>query len=69
MLEYGEPASVIDVALGPLVRGGLLAGHRRRWASAWELLYYAPANLPYFVPTRLSAARAAERFRGLYKLF
>ena len=32
-------------------------------------LYYAPANLPYFVPTRLSAARAAERFPGLYKLF
>ena len=28
------------------------------------LLYYAPAGFPYFVPTRFSAARTAERFGG-----
>ncbi len=31
------------------------------------LLYYAPPGFPYFVPTRLSAARTAERFGGLYR--
>ncbi len=31
------------------------------------LLFYGPAGFPYFVPTRLSAARAAERFGGLYR--
>ena len=31
------------------------------------LLYYAPHGFPYFVPTRLSAARTAERFGGIYR--
>ena len=31
------------------------------------LLYYAPPGFPYFVPTRLSAARTAERFGGIYR--
>ena len=31
------------------------------------LLFYGPTGFPYFVPTRLSAARAAERFGGVYK--
>jgi NADH:ubiquinone oxidoreductase subunit 5 (subunit L)/multisubunit Na+/H+ antiporter MnhA subunit len=31
------------------------------------LLYYAPPGFRYFVPNRFSAARAAERFGGLYR--
>ncbi|MFO0893167.1 MAG: NADH-quinone oxidoreductase subunit L [Isosphaeraceae bacterium] len=68
MLEYGQPAGVIDshwahgyAFLASLVIAGL--------GIVLGLLYYAPANLPYFVPTRLSPARAAHQFRGLYRLF
>jgi NADH:ubiquinone oxidoreductase subunit 5 (subunit L)/multisubunit Na+/H+ antiporter MnhA subunit len=32
-------------------------------------LYYAPANLPFFVSTRLSPAHAAQQFPGVYRLF
>ena len=31
------------------------------------LLYYAPHGLSLFVPTRLSAARTAERFGGVHR--
>jgi NADH:ubiquinone oxidoreductase subunit 5 (subunit L)/multisubunit Na+/H+ antiporter MnhA subunit len=31
------------------------------------LLYYAPPGFAYFVPTRLSAVRTAERFGGVYR--
>jgi len=67
MLEYGEPYRAIDIqaihhygALGAsllimLVGVGL------------GLLYYAPAGFPYFVSTRLSADRTAERFGGVYR--
>ena len=68
MIEYGEPASVIEshwahwYALGcslVIAATGIGLG----------ALYYAPANLPYFVSTRLSPARAAQQFPGLYRLF
>ena len=68
MIEYGQPANVIDshwahwYALGcSLVIAAV--------GIALGALYYAPANLPLFVSTRLSPARAAERFHGLYTLF
>jgi len=68
LIEYGEPANVIHsdwahwYALGcslVIAAAGIALG----------ALYYAPANLPYFTSTRLSPARAAERFPGLYQLF
>ena len=31
------------------------------------MLYYAPKGFPYFVPTRFSAARTAERLGGVYR--
>ena len=68
MLEFGEPGGVIDshwahwYAVGcSLVIAALGIG--------LGALYYAPADLPYFVPNRLSPARAATRFQGLYRLF
>jgi proton-translocating NADH-quinone oxidoreductase chain L len=68
MLAYAQPANVIDshwahwYALGcSLVIAAVGIG--------LGALYYAPANLPYFVPMRLSPARTAERFGGLYRLF
>ena len=64
MLEYGEPYRAIDIeamhhyyALGAslvIMLTGIGLG----------LLYYAPHGFPYFVPTRLSAVRTAERFGG-----
>jgi len=68
MIAYGEPAGVIDAhwahwyALGAsLVIAAVGIG--------LGALYYAPPGLPYFVSTRLSPERAAERFRGLYEFF
>jgi proton-translocating NADH-quinone oxidoreductase chain L len=69
MLEYGEPYRALDphllhglhwYALGGSVLI-LLIG------LALALLFYGPAGFPYFVPTRLNAARTAERFGGVYK--
>jgi NADH:ubiquinone oxidoreductase subunit 5 (subunit L)/multisubunit Na+/H+ antiporter MnhA subunit len=66
MLEYGEPYHARDIE----------AMHYYALASSFVimlsgiglgLLYYAPRGFPYFVPTRFSAARAAERFGGLYR--
>jgi NADH:ubiquinone oxidoreductase subunit 5 (subunit L)/multisubunit Na+/H+ antiporter MnhA subunit len=68
MISYGEPS-------------GVISSHWAHWYAVGcslviaavgiglGALYYAPANLPYFVPTRFSAAQAAERFPGLYRLF
>ncbi len=71
MLEYGEPYRYIVLDPETLHRmhlyafGGsvliLLTG------IGVAVLYYAPPGFPLFVPTRLSAARAAERFGGVYK--
>jgi proton-translocating NADH-quinone oxidoreductase chain L len=68
MLAYGQPAGVIEshwahwYALGcSLVIATLGIG--------LGALYYAPANLPYFVAARLSPSRAAGQFPGLYRLF
>ncbi|MFI5458584.1 MAG: NADH-quinone oxidoreductase subunit L [Isosphaerales bacterium] len=67
MLEYGEPYRATDItsmhhysALGAsfLI---MLAG------VGLGLLYYAPNGFPYFVPARLSAARTAARFGGVYR--
>jgi proton-translocating NADH-quinone oxidoreductase chain L len=66
MLEYGEPYRAIDFE----------AMHYYALASSFVimltgiglgLLYYAPHGFPYFVPTRFSAARMAERFGGVYR--
>ncbi|MGC8642922.1 MAG: NADH-quinone oxidoreductase subunit L, partial [Isosphaeraceae bacterium] len=68
MISYGQPAGVVSAhwahwyALGcSLVIAVVGIG--------LALLYYAPANLPYFVSTRLSPAAAARQFPRLYKLF
>jgi proton-translocating NADH-quinone oxidoreductase chain L len=69
MLEYGEPYRAFDTNqlhnLHYYAFGGsaviLLTG------LGVALLFYGPKGFPYFVPTRLSAARAAERFGGVYK--
>ena len=67
MLEYGEPYRAIDIQA---------MHHYYALASSFVimltgiglgLLYYAPHGFPYFVPTRLSAARTAERFGGVYR--
>jgi proton-translocating NADH-quinone oxidoreductase chain L len=66
MLEYGEPYRAVDIQ----------AIHHY-WAMAASaiimltgvglgLLFYAPAGFPYFVTTRLSAARTSERYSGIY---
>jgi proton-translocating NADH-quinone oxidoreductase chain L len=69
MLEYGEPYRALD----PLLLHGM---HWYAFAGSIlilltglgvALLFYGPAGFPYFVPTRLSAARAAERFGGIYR--
>jgi len=67
MLEYGEPYHATHIqsfhhyaALGAsllIMLTGIGLG----------LLYYAPRGFPYFVPTRFSAARTAERFGGVYR--
>jgi NADH:ubiquinone oxidoreductase subunit 5 (subunit L)/multisubunit Na+/H+ antiporter MnhA subunit len=67
MLEYGEP-----------YRALVIESHHHNYALVSSLLimftgvglgllYYAPPGFPFFVPTRLSAARTAERFGGLYR--
>jgi proton-translocating NADH-quinone oxidoreductase chain L len=66
MLEFGEPYRAIDIqsfhhyaAFGAsflIMVVGIGLG----------LLYYAPPGFPYLVPTRLSAARTAARFGGIY---
>src|SRR5947207_10034249 len=66
MLEYGEPYRAIDVhathyyALGASLLIMLVG-------IGLALLYYAPTGFPYFVPTRLSAVRTAERFGKTYR--
>jgi NADH:ubiquinone oxidoreductase subunit 5 (subunit L)/multisubunit Na+/H+ antiporter MnhA subunit len=65
IIEYGEPYRGIDahaahyyaLAASILI---MLSG------VGLGLLYYAPAGFPYFVPTRLSAIRTAERLKGVY---
>jgi proton-translocating NADH-quinone oxidoreductase chain L len=68
MIAYGEPAGVINAhwahwyALGSsLVIAAVGIG--------LALLYYAPRDLPYFVPTRMNAADAARSFAPFYNLF
>jgi NADH:ubiquinone oxidoreductase subunit 5 (subunit L)/multisubunit Na+/H+ antiporter MnhA subunit len=67
MLEYSEPYRAIDISS---------MHHYSAFAASLlimlsgiglGLLYYAPTGFPYFVPTRLSTARAAERFGGVYR--
>ena len=67
MLEYGEPYRAIDIA-GDSPLCALAASLLIMLIGVGlGLLYYAPHGFPYFVPTRLSAARTAERFGGIYR--
>ncbi len=66
MLDYGAPAGALDgastrfAALGATLVIVVLG-------VGLGLLYYAPAGLPWFVATRLSADRAAVRHPALYR--
>jgi NADH:ubiquinone oxidoreductase subunit 5 (subunit L)/multisubunit Na+/H+ antiporter MnhA subunit len=69
MLEYGEPYKALDPealhAMHYYALGGSLLIMLTGVGLA--LLHYAPPGFPYFVPTRLSAARHAERFSGIHR--
>jgi proton-translocating NADH-quinone oxidoreductase chain L len=66
MLEYSEPFRALELHSGH--HYAALAASLVIMAAGigLGLLYYAPPGLPYFVPTRYSAARAAERYPGVY---
>jgi proton-translocating NADH-quinone oxidoreductase chain L len=67
LLEYGEPlvphGEHLTGVHGMALLGSLLIA---AIGIGLAFLYYAPPGLPYFVSTRLSAARVAERFRGVH---
>ncbi len=67
MLEYGEPYRAIDI--GAIHHyGAMAASFVIMFAGiGLGLLYYAPPGFPYFITTRYSAARAAERFSPIYR--
>jgi NADH:ubiquinone oxidoreductase subunit 5 (subunit L)/multisubunit Na+/H+ antiporter MnhA subunit len=69
MLEYGEPYRALDPELLHGMHWYALGGSFLIAAIGIgvALLYYAPPGFPVLVPTRLSAARMAERFGGIYK--
>jgi proton-translocating NADH-quinone oxidoreductase chain L len=66
MLEYGEPYRAVDIQAihhyGAMAASFLIM----LTGVGLGLLYYAPRGFPYFVATRLSADRTAERFSGIY---
>jgi NADH:ubiquinone oxidoreductase subunit 5 (subunit L)/multisubunit Na+/H+ antiporter MnhA subunit len=67
MLEYGEPYRATDISsfhhYAALAASFLIM----LTGIGLGLLYYAPPGFPYFMPMRFSAARAAERFGGVYQ--
>ncbi len=66
MIEYGEPYRAYDI-LDQHRYGAMAASAVILFAGiGFGLLYYAPKGFPYFVPTRLSAARTAARLGGIY---
>jgi proton-translocating NADH-quinone oxidoreductase chain L len=67
MLEYGEPYRAIDI--GAMHHYGAMAASLIIMLTGvgLGLLYFAPAGFPYFVTTRLSAVRTAERYSGVYR--
>jgi NADH:ubiquinone oxidoreductase subunit 5 (subunit L)/multisubunit Na+/H+ antiporter MnhA subunit len=66
MLEYGEPYRGIDAHVFHYY--ALASSLVIMFAGiGLALLYYAPPGFRYFVPTRFSAARAAERVGGVYR--
>ncbi|HKI19426.1 MAG TPA: NADH-quinone oxidoreductase subunit L, partial [Isosphaeraceae bacterium] len=66
MIEYGEPYWAIDAHAMHLY--ALAASFLIMLVGVGlGLLYYAPHGFPYFVPTRLSSMRTAERFGGVYR--
>jgi NADH:ubiquinone oxidoreductase subunit 5 (subunit L)/multisubunit Na+/H+ antiporter MnhA subunit len=69
MLEYGEPYRALDPELLHGLHWYAFAGSILILLTGLgvALLFYGPEGFPYFVPTRLQAARAAERFGGVYK--
>ncbi len=68
MLEYGEPYRAIDPIKLHAMHWYAFAGSALILFTGLgvALLFYGPASFTY-VPTRLSAARAAERFGGVYR--
>jgi NADH:ubiquinone oxidoreductase subunit 5 (subunit L)/multisubunit Na+/H+ antiporter MnhA subunit len=69
LLEYGEPYRALDPIKLHAMHWYAFAGSALILLSGLgvALLFYGPRGFPYFVPTRLSAARTAERFGGVYK--
>jgi NADH:ubiquinone oxidoreductase subunit 5 (subunit L)/multisubunit Na+/H+ antiporter MnhA subunit len=69
LLEYGEPYRALDPEVLHGMHWYALAGSFLILLTGLgvALLFYGPRGFPYFVPTRLSAARTAERFGGVYK--
>ena len=69
MLEYGEPYRALDPELLHSLHWTALGGSFLILliGLGLALLVLRPAGFPYFVPTRLSAARTAERFGGIYR--
>jgi proton-translocating NADH-quinone oxidoreductase chain L len=67
MIEYGEPYRAVDI-LAQHHYGAMAASAVILFLGIGAgLLYYAPKGLPYFVPTRYSAAQTAARLGGLYR--
>ena len=68
MLEYTEPYKKAFELQAQHHYGAMAASALILFIGIGAgLLYYAPKGLPYFVPTRFSAARTAARLGGLYR--
>jgi proton-translocating NADH-quinone oxidoreductase chain L len=67
LLEYGEPYRATDIQSFHHYAAFTASFLIMLTGIGLGLLYYAPHGFRYFVPTRFSAARTAERFGGVYR--
>jgi len=67
MLEYSEPYRALVIESHHHIYAIIASLLIMFTGIGLGLLYYAPPGFPLFVPNRLSAARTAERFGGLYR--